>query len=65
MLPPAARAGETAHDPTSDHVCIQQLPYGLSLLSSEVHLHILKGALLAAEGGQYKLVRHVARGGRT
>ena len=53
MLPPAARAGETAHDPASDHMRIQQLPYGLSLFPSEVHLHILKGAFLAAKGGQY------------
>ena len=52
MLPPAARAGQTTHNSTSDHMRIQQLPDGLPLFPSEVHLDILKGAFLAAKGGQ-------------
>ena len=53
MLPPAARAGQTTHNSTSDHMRIQQLPDGLPLFPSEVHLDILKGAFLAAKGGQH------------
>ena len=52
---------QTAHNAAANHVRIQQLPDGLPLFPSEVHLDILKGALLAAKGWQDQLVGHFTR----
>lgn len=54
MLATAMRRRQDAHGNTAQDVCAYQLAYGLSLVTTVVHPHILKCTFLRAKSGHLR-----------